>query len=46
MSPSIMVGPGETDDLAQISGGGAIQHIWMYIDGDPRRRRLDILRVF
>ena len=41
-----MVGPGETAGLAQISGGGAIQHIWMYIAGDPRRRRLDILRMF
>ena len=46
VSPSIMVGPGGTADLAQISGGGAIQHIWMYIAGDPRRRRLDILRMF
>ena len=43
VSPSVMIGPGETVDLAQISGSGAIQHIWMCVSGP---RQFDILRMY
>ena len=29
ISPSVRIGPGETFELADIEGSGAIQHIWM-----------------
>ena len=43
ISPSIRVEPGQTLTLADISGAGAIQHIWMTPTGDWR---LSILRMY
>ncbi len=43
VSPSVMVGPGETLELGNIDGSGAIQHIWM--TGGANQRR-DILRMY
>ena len=43
ISPSIRVEPGQTLTLADISGSGAIQHIWMTPTGDWR---LSILRMY
>jgi len=36
ISPSVVIGPGETFQLADIEGSGAIQHIWMTPTGDWR----------
>src|SRR5271169_2314494 len=43
ISPSIRVEPGQTLTLADVSGSGAIQHIWMTPTGDWR---LSILRIY
>lgn len=43
ISPSIVIRPGETVDLAHIEGEGAIQHIWMTPAGDWRQ---SILRIY
>jgi len=43
ISPSIRVEPGQTLTLADVSGSGAIQHIWMTPTGDWR---LSILRMY
>jgi hypothetical protein len=43
ISPSVRVEPGETLDLAEIAGPGAIQHIWMTVTG---HWRFSILRVY
>ena len=44
ISPSIDIEPGETFTLADITGAGAIQHIWMTFAG--RHMRFYILRVY
>jgi len=43
VSPSIAIGPGETFELADIRGPGAIQQMWMTPTGDWR---LGILRIY
>ena len=43
ISPSVVIDPGATYTVAEISGSGAIQHIWMTPTGDWR---LSILRMY
>lgn len=43
ISPSVKIGPGTTYTLADITGAGAIQHIWMTPTGNWR---LSILRMY
>jgi hypothetical protein len=43
MNPYVVVAPGATYTLAEISGSGAIQHIWMTPTGDWR---YSILRMY
>ncbi len=43
VSPSIIIKPGETFELANIEGPGAIQHIWMTPTG---HNRFSILRFY
>ena len=43
VSPSIRIGPGETFELADIEGPGAIQQIWMTPTGNWR---FSILRIY
>jgi len=43
ISPSIRIEAGQTFVLADITGSGAIQHVWMTPTGDPR---LSILRIY
>ena len=43
ISPSIVIAPGETRELANIDGAGAIQHIWMTPTGNWRS---SILRMY
>ncbi|NLV74428.1 MAG: DUF2961 domain-containing protein [Chloroflexi bacterium] len=43
ISPSILIHPGETRELANIEGSGAIQHIWMTPTG---HWRYSILRFY
>lgn len=43
ISPSIVIGPGETVELASVEGPGIIQHIWMTITGHWRH---SVLRVY
>jgi hypothetical protein len=43
ISPSVMIGAGKTFTIAEISGPGAIQHIWMTPTGNWR---LSILRMY
>jgi Protein of unknown function (DUF2961) len=43
VNPYIVVKPGQTFTLAEISGAGSIQHIWMTPTGDWR---LSILRMY
>lgn len=43
ISPSVRIEPGDTFVVADISGSGAIQHIWMTPTGDWR---LAILRIY
>jgi Protein of unknown function (DUF2961) len=43
ISPSVKIGAGETYTIAEISGPGAIQHIWMTPTGNWR---LSILRMY
>ncbi len=43
ISPSVKIGPAETFELADISGSGAIQQIWMTPTGNWR---FSILRVY
>lgn len=43
VNPYIIIKPGQTVTLADISGSATIQHIWMTISGDWR---LDILRMY
>ena len=43
VSPSVKIGPGEVFTLAEISGEGAIQHIWMTPTGNWR---FSILRMY
>jgi hypothetical protein len=43
ISPSVMIGAGKTYTIAEISGSGAIQHIWMTPTGNWR---LSILRMY
>jgi len=43
VSPSIIIKPGETFELAHIEGPGAIQHIWMTPTG---HHRFSILRFY
>ncbi len=43
ISPSVKIGAGETYMIAEISGSGAIQHIWMTPTGNWR---LSILRMY
>ncbi len=43
VSPSIVIRPGETVEIADIEGPGAIQHIWMTPTGDWRRT---IFRIY
>ena len=43
ISPSMVIPPGETLDLADIHGSGAIQHIWMTISGNWR---FALLRIY
>lgn len=40
VSPSVRIGPGETFDLARISGSGRITHIWLTTHTDNWRRLL------
>ena len=42
ISPSVRIGPGETWTLAAIEGSGAIQHVWMTMNGVWRE---NILRI-
>ena len=44
VSPSIIIGGGETATLAEIEGPGAIQHIWLTVHPDHWRRL--VLRMF
>jgi len=43
VSPSVRIDAGKTFVLADITGSGAIQHIWMTPTGDPR---MSILRIY
>ena len=43
ISPSVIIDPGKTFTVADISGEGAIEHIWMTPTGDWR---LSILRIY
>jgi hypothetical protein len=43
VSPSVVIKAGETFELANIAGSGAIQHIWMTPTG---RWRFSILRIY
>jgi hypothetical protein len=43
VNPFVVVGPGKTFTLAQISGSGAIQHIWLTPTGNWR---FSILRMY
>jgi hypothetical protein len=43
ISPSVGIGPGQTYTVAEITGSGAIQHIWMTPTGNWR---LSILRMY
>ena len=43
VSPSMRVEPGQTLELADIAGPGAIQHIWMTVTG---HWRFSILRIY
>jgi hypothetical protein len=43
LRPAISIGPGETATLANITGSGAIRHIWMTPGGNWR---LTILRIY
>lgn len=43
MSPSVRIAPGETFELADIDGAGAIQQIWMTPTGNWR---YSILRIY
>lgn len=43
ISPSMVIAPGETLELADICGSGAIQHIWMTISGNWR---FSLLRIY
>lgn len=43
ISPSVIIGPGETLELANIEGSGTIQHIWMTPTGNWR---FSILRIY
>jgi Protein of unknown function (DUF2961) len=43
VNPYIVIGAGQTFTLAEINGGGSIQHIWMTPTGDWR---LSILRMY
>jgi hypothetical protein len=43
ISPSIRIAPGQTFELADIAGPGAIQHIWMTPTG---HWRFNILRIY
>jgi len=43
ISPSIVIEPGRTSELANITGPGAIQQIWMTPTGNWR---FSILRVY
>jgi Protein of unknown function (DUF2961) len=43
ISPSVKIGAGETYTIAEISGSGAIEHIWMTPTGNWR---LSILRMY
>ncbi|MBN2658949.1 MAG: DUF2961 domain-containing protein [Spirochaetales bacterium] len=43
MSPSVVIGPGQTFELAHIEGSGAIQQIWMTPTGNWR---FTILRMY
>ena len=43
ISPSVRIEPGETFTLADITGPGAIQHIWMTLKGTWR---YNILRIY
>jgi len=40
VSPSVRIGPGETFELANIEGAGAIQQIWLTPTGDWRKQIL------
>lgn len=42
-NPFVIIGPGQTFTLAEISGSGAIQHIWLTPTGDWRS---SILRMY
>jgi len=42
VSPSIVIPPGGTVELAQIEGSGALQHLWL----TGPHRRLSILRIY
>ena len=44
ISPCVNIQPGETFTLANIDGSGAIEHIWMTING--RHNRFYILRIY
>ena len=43
ISPSVVIEPGKTYTVAEISGSGTIEHIWMTPTGDWR---LSILRMY
>jgi hypothetical protein len=43
LNPYIIIKPGQTVTIADISGSGIIQHIWMTITGNWR---LDVLRMY
>src|SRR5581483_3574701 len=43
ISPSVDIGAGKTDAVAEINGAGAIQHIWMTPTGNWR---VSILRMY
>ncbi len=43
VSPSVRIEAGQTFTMGQITGSGAIQHIWMTPTGD---NRLNILRIY
>src|SRR5437867_130843 len=43
ISPSVVIQPAATLELADIRGEGAVQHIWMTVTGDWR---FSILRIY
>lgn len=43
VTPRVLIGPGETLEIADVAGSGAIQHIWMT---PTRLWRLAILRIY